>query len=365
MLADLRVAGVIHRDLKPENLLLTGLPVGGGGGEGGGVAVATVEGQPAAAPLAPPPSPSGVLKLIDFGSAKPLFLPPQARKPSGNRATSFVGTAEYVSPEVLGNQGVCFASDLWALGCLLYQMLAGAPPFRGQTEYLTLQAVGSGRLPPRFPRDFPADARDLVTRLLRRDPDERIGADDLAELRAHAFFEGVNWAALRPAAGGEQPQPAPTIAGCPPPLVGLPHPLDIDAEIPPEERAALVPGEDDDVGRPSGDSCLAQPGGGGGVGGGGAFDDDGADHEAAALDWELTSMAAAAEAQRLERVRAADAGAGGTAGGFSSVFGSGGTGGGGGQQQQPSSRSGGNGGGVAGGVRFEFPPDTRPPAPMV
>ena len=146
-----------NSDLKPENLLLDA---------------------------------DGHLKLIDFGSAKPLFLPPQARR-SGNRATSFVGTAEYVSPEVLTNGGVSYASDLWALGCIVYQMLAGRPPFKGASEYLTFQLITARDLS--FPEGFPPVAADLVDRLLREQPAQRLGARDLDDLRAHPFFEGIDW----------------------------------------------------------------------------------------------------------------------------------------------------------------------------
>ncbi|EFJ41871.1 hypothetical protein VOLCADRAFT_83913 [Volvox carteri f. nagariensis] len=162
----LRSAQVVHRDLKPENLLL---------------------------------SADGHLKLIDFGSARASFLP-QAEKPPGkNRATSFVGTAEYVSPEVLLNQPLSYPADLWALGCLLYQMIVGRPPFKAASEYLTFQKITD--------RDFcypeepaTAAARDLTDRLLAMEPSARIGescAEDISELKAHPFFAVIDWETLR------------------------------------------------------------------------------------------------------------------------------------------------------------------------
>lgn len=49
-----------------------------------------------------------------------------------------------MSPEVLNNTGICYAADLWALGCIIYQMLAGRPPFKGRSEYLTFQVMLQG-----------------------------------------------------------------------------------------------------------------------------------------------------------------------------------------------------------------------------
>lgn len=89
------------------------------------------------------------------------------------RATSFVGTAEYVSPEVLNNAGISYSSDLWAMGCIIYQMFAGRPPFKGGSEYLTFQLITSRSLT--FPEDFPAAARDLVEQLLQLEPAHRLG----------------------------------------------------------------------------------------------------------------------------------------------------------------------------------------------
>lgn len=170
----LRGMQVVHRDLKPENLLL---------------------------------SADGHLRLIDFGSAKAFFLP-QAEKPPGkNRATSFVGTAEYVSPEVLLNQPLSYPADLWALGCLLYQMIVGSPPFKAASEYLTFQKVIDRDFS--YPGDYPPAARDLTEKLLAAEPSARIGANDMSELKAHPFFEGIDWSTLRSGSAPEFLPPPP------------------------------------------------------------------------------------------------------------------------------------------------------------
>lgn len=117
--------------------------------------------------------------------------------PSGasKRQVSLVGTADYVSPEILNNCSVSCAADLWALGCVLYQMFAGRPPFKSPSEYLTFQKIVEAEY--ELPEGLPPAAADLITRLLALEPADRIGAADLAELRAHPFFEGVPWDSLR------------------------------------------------------------------------------------------------------------------------------------------------------------------------
>lgn len=123
--------GVIHRDLKPENILLDD---------------------------------DMRIKVTDFGSAKVLDLDHQPNGAEEERKRSFVGTAEYVSPEILRNEHASFASDIWAYGCILYQMLAGMPPFRGATEYLTFQQVLKAEF--EFPEKFDEQAKDLVQQML-------------------------------------------------------------------------------------------------------------------------------------------------------------------------------------------------------
>jgi len=166
--------GVLHRDLKPENVLLDD---------------------------------HMHIKITDFGTAKMLPDPREARKVDGNdrglpegkqpqtdddgRAQSFVGTAEYVSPELLTHKASCKASDLWAFGCMIYQLLAGRPPFKAASEYLTFQKIVG--LEYEFPPGFPPAARDLVERLLVLDPARRLTVE---HIKNHEFFDGQQFGTI-------------------------------------------------------------------------------------------------------------------------------------------------------------------------
>lgn len=110
------------------------------------------------------------------------------------RRRSFVGTADYVPPEMLTDKQSSRATDLWALGCLVYQLLAGLPPFRAPTDYHIFQKVM--QLEYSFPEGFDITAQDLVKRLLVREPAARLGHDSVggyAVLKRHKFYAGIYW----------------------------------------------------------------------------------------------------------------------------------------------------------------------------
>ena len=103
-----------------------------------------------------------------------------------------------MSPEILtGKMGeITVAADLWALGCIIFQMLVGRPPFRGESEYLTFQKVVNkdfGEIP-----DLADDANTLIDGLLKINPSERLGACDggYSMLKKHAFFKDISWETL-------------------------------------------------------------------------------------------------------------------------------------------------------------------------
>ncbi|CAI5736552.1 unnamed protein product [Peronospora destructor] len=147
---------VLHRDLKPENMV-----------------ACTNSG--------------GHLKLIDFGTAKNLV----DKKLVG---PNFVGTPEYMSPEAIDNKEPTYASDIWAFGCIVYQLLTGETPFSGGSAYLTFLRVKAGNYS--VPDYLSPDARDLINKLLQKDPTERLGgtrSDAMSAVKAHPFFKGIDF----------------------------------------------------------------------------------------------------------------------------------------------------------------------------
>ncbi|XP_021929412.1 3-phosphoinositide-dependent protein kinase 1 isoform X3 [Zootermopsis nevadensis] len=166
-LEHLHSLGIIHRDLKPENILL---------------------------------DENMHILITDFGSSKILNEPTNEGEDDGKhlrRRNSFVGTAQYVSPELLTEKSASRSSDLWALGCIIYQMVSGLPPFRSRSEYIIFQKIL--KLEYEFPDGFAPVARSIVEKLLVLDPSKRLGSSDSVgypSLRSHPFFAGIDFKTL-------------------------------------------------------------------------------------------------------------------------------------------------------------------------
>nr|AML78457.1 putative LOV domain-containing protein [Heliotropium calcicola] len=181
----LHCQGIIYRDLKPENILLQS---------------------------------NGHVSLTDFDlscltSCKPqLLIPDINEKKKGQKSqqspifmaepmrasNSFVGTEEYIAPEIITGAGHTSAVDWWALGILLYEMLYGYTPFRGKTRQKTFTNILQKDL--KFPGSIKVSlqAKQLIYRLLHRDPKNRLGSREGAnEVKKHSFFNGINWALVR------------------------------------------------------------------------------------------------------------------------------------------------------------------------
>ena len=155
------------------------------------------------------------IKVTDFGSAKILDQSSDAESNiNEERSKSFVGTAEYVSPELLRDRSVGKECDFWALGCIIYQMITGKPPFKATNEYLTFQLIM--KLEYSFPDNFPPVARDLVEKLLVLDPVDRLGSgeDGIEDIRNHAWFDDVDfqqiWNLDPPSIATGMNEPSPT-----------------------------------------------------------------------------------------------------------------------------------------------------------
>ncbi|KAG2326139.1 hypothetical protein Bca52824_008867 [Brassica carinata] len=153
----------------------------------------------------------------DFFKSHSGSLPELVAEPN-TRSMSFVGTHEYLAPEIIKGEGHGSAVDWWTFGIFVHELLYGKTPFKGSGNRATLFNVVGEQL--KFP-ESPATSyagRDLIQALLVKDPKNRLGTKRGAtEIKQHPFFEGVNWALIRCSTPPEVPRQMETE---PPPKYG-------------------------------------------------------------------------------------------------------------------------------------------------
>lgn len=143
-------------------------------------------------------------------------LPELIAEPTSARSMSFVGTHEYLAPEIIKGEGHGSAVDWWTFGIFLYELLFGKTPFKGAGNRATLfNVVGQ---PLRFPESPSVSfaARDLIRGLLVKEPQHRLAyRRGATEVKRHPFFQSVNWALIRCTNPPEVPKQKPAVMDLP------------------------------------------------------------------------------------------------------------------------------------------------------
>lgn len=135
-------------------------------------------------------------------------FPELIAEPTTARSMSFVGTHEYLAPEIIRGDGHGSAVDWWTFGIFLYELLLGRTPFKGSGNRETLFNVVGQSLKFGEGSSISFAAKDLIRGLLVKDPQKRLGFKRGAtEIKQHPFFEGINWALIRTVHPPEIPKP--------------------------------------------------------------------------------------------------------------------------------------------------------------
>uniref|UniRef100_A0A8C2XF09 non-specific serine/threonine protein kinase n=1 Tax=Cyclopterus lumpus TaxID=8103 RepID=A0A8C2XF09_CYCLU len=147
----------------------------------------------------------GHIKLTDFGLSKIGLMSLTTNMYEGHiekDTREFLdkqvcGTPEYIAPEVILRQGYGKPVDWWAMGVILYEFLVGCAPFFGDTpEELFGQVISDEIIWPEEDEALPQEAQDLISKLLRQNPLERLGTGSAFEVKHHSFFTDLDWNSL-------------------------------------------------------------------------------------------------------------------------------------------------------------------------